>query len=107
MCKTEGVPCAKIRAKATNVKSFLRVWTKFFLIWASLSAPVQSRFSTLKWAGRRLYAQCCDLSSLFAGLRAIYFDWAGLATGTIIVYNWRRPRKSVANLGKFWKIWAK
>jgi hypothetical protein len=107
MCETEGVPCAKIRAKATNVKSFLRVWTKFFLDWTGLSAPVQSRFSTLKWARRRLYAQCYDLSSLFAGLRAIYFDWAGLATGRIIWYNLRKPRRGAVNLRKFWKIWAK
>jgi hypothetical protein len=27
-----GVTCAKIRAKAMNVKSFLRVWCKLFTI---------------------------------------------------------------------------
>ena len=93
--------------KSDQCQVFFAGVRKIILDWASLSAPVQSRFSTLKWARRRLYAQCCDLSSLFAGLRAIYFDWAGLATGTIIWYNLRKPRNGCCNLGKFWKIWAK
>jgi len=74
-----------------------------FRLGKSFCASAKSTFDA-KSGVRRLYAQRCDLSSLFAGLRAIYFDWAGLVTGTIIVYNWRRPRKSVANLGKSWQI---
>ena len=44
MCETEGVACARIRAKATNVKSFLRVCTKLFLIRQVFCASAKSTF---------------------------------------------------------------
>ena len=94
---------------------------KIVFDWTGLPAPVVVRRrprgevrkrrralnKLLENVARRLYTQRYAMSSLFAGLRAIYFDWAGLATGTIIVYNLRKPRRGAVNLRKFWKIWAK
>ena len=43
--------------------------------------------------------QACQV--FFAGLRKIIPDYASLATGTIIWYNLRKPRRGAANLRKF------
>ena len=63
-CKSDGVACAKISAKAMHVKSFFQVNGNLIQTGKSLPAPV--------------YMQRSAMSSVFAGFAQIMLDCVSL-----------------------------
>jgi len=77
-CQSEvtnlNAPCASMSAKAKNVKSFLRVWAKFFTIKQVFCASASAK-AKCKTGPAPFYAQCNALSSVICTFAQIKFNW--------------------------------
>ena len=83
MYETDGVACAILSAKPMNVKSFLRVWTKFFTIKQVFCASAKPMYETDQ-APRHFTRKACACQVLFADMRKIILIKEGLGAGLII-----------------------
>lgn len=92
MYENDGVARAIMSAKAMNVKSFLRVWTKFFTIKQVFCASAKAMYKSDQ-APRHFTRNACPCQVLFADMCKIILIKEGLGAGLQIYENYGKLQK--------------